>query len=223
MHDINRDDIFKKTSSGQKVKKSSHSHGSGEEHSHGHEGHNHHEHNDEHDRHDEHNHNDEESFTGHDHNHDTLDEHFHSDHSHKESRFESRAYHHVHEHSHKVHHAHHHEHSSDENTLVHRIFNNPLQDWFALIFMSVLLLINQTVPMNDNLDEGFLIVITVMGLFPLLKNAIFEGILKKKILPELLAAIFLFGLIFAGEALTAAIMTIFIFLGSFLKLDFSWK
>ncbi|RMF92869.1 MAG: hypothetical protein D6734_11275 [Candidatus Schekmanbacteria bacterium] len=107
--------------------------------------------------------------------------------------------------------------------MIHRIFNNPLRDWFTLIFMSILLVVHQTVSMKTELADGLLVVVVVIGLFPLLKNAIFDGLLRKRILPELVVAIFLIGLLFYGELLTASIITIFICLGSFLNLNFSWK
>lgn len=211
MHDINRDEIFKKTSSGGKSKEHNHSHDDSHTHSshtHNHHSHNHHHHNDE--------------LTGHDHQHEDFEGHYHFDHSHDE-HFESRAYNHVHEHSHQIRHAHYHKHDPQEDSMIHRIFNNPLRDWFTLIFMSILLVVHQTVSMKTELADGLLVVVVVIGLFPLLKNAIFDGLLRKRILPELVVAIFLIGLLFYGELLTASIITIFICLGSFLNLNFSWK
>lgn len=222
MHDIKRDDIFKKASPGQKHKRQDHS--NNKEHSHKNKkDHKHEEHRHNGREHQEHKgHSHEDTFSGHNHEHDEIEEHLHHDHRHEE-RFESRAYNHVHDHSHRIFHAHHHKHNPEEDSIIHRVFNNPLRDWFALFFMSILLLIHQTVQLNNKLSDGILIVIIVTGLSPLLKNAFFDGIVKKLILPELIAAIFLLGLIFSGELLTGAIITIFIFLGSFLNLNFSWK
>jgi hypothetical protein len=63
----------------------------------------------------------------------------------------------------------------------------------------------------------------VIGIFPLVKNALFESIAKRRPNIELLAGIVLVIGLFLGYFLAVAFIAFFLLLGSFMRLNFSWR
>lgn len=243
MHDVKRDSLFEVKDSKKKhaQKKSqpqetshenaSHSHDEklaskyeGYEHRHVHEDDEEHEHEDEHFH--EHEHEDED-YHGHEHNHDEEEyhEHDHDEHHHHHPKklFHDRAFEHIHEHGHQFSHSHDHVHHRDETSVAHKWFKDPVRDWFALVVMGILIAVNMMGLARDNLAKGLLVMAAVLGLFPLIKNAVIRGILEKRFVPELGVSLIFIVIMFYGKLLYAAIGVFLILLGSFLRLNFSWN
>ena len=73
------------------------------------------------------------------------------------------------------------------------------------------------------LSDGMLLCAAVIGIFPLLKNALFETIASRRLSVEIiLGACLIIGLLL-GSFLLVALISLCLLVGSFLRLDFSWK
>lgn len=230
MHDVHRDSIIQKNRKKGTKQERGHSHG--EDHSHAERGeheagmHSHQSqdnsrsHNDGHRQaHTDH--------RGHDHKHDEAafvnhesDLHVHS---HKHEQFEDRAFSHLHEHGHFFYHGHHHTHDPSHSSLAHRIFKDPVRDWFAVVLMGLLIVAGYRKWLPGHLSEGMIVCAAIIGIFPLLKNALFECIAAKKFSFELLVGILLVGGLFMGRFIETALICLLLLMGSFMRLNFSWR
>jgi hypothetical protein len=63
----------------------------------------------------------------------------------------------------------------------------------------------------------------VIGIFPLLKNAVFESIARRIFSVEIILGVLLIGGLLLGSFLQVALISLCLLVGSFLRLDFSWK
>jgi len=193
-------------------------HGHGEEHSHG-----------AHDHHHEHGH-DHAIPHGHDHDHDEevytdheSDPHGHSHEHHGHEQFEDRAYNHMHEHGHFFYHRHHHTHHPEHTGVIHKIFKDPVRDWFGAALMGLLIVAGYLRWLPGHLSEGMIVCAAVIGIFPILKNALFECISRRRPSLELLLGALLVAGLFTGMFLETALVALFLLLGSFMKLNFGWR
>ena len=233
MHDVKRDSLFEDKGSKKKhvSKKSHHSHG--DEHDHdeklaskypGYELRHVHEDDEEHD------HGEQEDYQGHDHdsNHEEEEYHAHEDedehhHNHPRDTFSDRAFEHLHDHGHQLLHSHHHVHHREEASVVHKWFNNPARDWFALIVGGLLTALSGLGVVGGTLGRGFLVMASVIGLFPLVKNSVIRGIIEKRFNADLAVSLVLIIAMIYGQMFYVAVTLFLILLGSFLRLDFSWN
>ena len=236
MHDVHRDSLIAGGKK-RKVEKSGHAHSHDDNHGrsqgkenhdvHHHEGHAH----DMHDHSHGHAHDDHESPHGHDHEHGEgayeehdQDLHIHEhDHGHKHGGGEDRAFAHMHEHGHDFFHAHHHTHHPEHTGVVHKIFNDPVRDWFGAALMGILIVVGYLKWLPGHLSDGMVVCAAVMGIFPLLKNALFSAFAKRELRFELVLGILLLGGLLWGEFIKVALISLVLLLGSFLRLNFSWK
>ncbi len=160
---------------------------------------------------------------GHGHSHYQHHYHGHSqdEHDHSHDHHDDEAHHH-HPHKHVFYHSHLHAHDRVRRTLMHRVFRDPVRDWFGL---SVVLLfggIGFSGILPDKASQGLFLAAALIGLFPAMKNVIRISLLQKKMTLELLVVALLLVLIFSGHFFEAAIASLFLLLGSFLNLNFSW-
>lgn len=164
---------------------------------------------------------------GHKHEHDdTVYDNHDADlhtHIHEQDRFEDRAFIHVHDHGHEFYHSHHHSHHPEHTTLVHKVFKDPVRDWFAVVLMGLLILAGYFKLLPGHLSQGVLLCAAVIGVFPVLKNALFDCIKKRRISFQLGAAIVLILGLFFGKFLAVALIAFFLLVGSFMRLNFSWR
>ena len=73
------------------------------------------------------------------------------------------------------------------------------------------------------LSNGLLVSAAVVGIYPILKNGLFEIIAKRRFSSELVVGtVLLIGLIL-GKFLEVALISILLLVGSFLKLHFAWR
>ena len=73
------------------------------------------------------------------------------------------------------------------------------------------------------LANGMLVSAAVVGIYPVLKNGLFEIIAERKFSFDLVVGtVLLIGLIF-GKFLEVALISLLLLVGSFLKLDFAWR
>jgi cation transport ATPase len=201
-----------------------------EHHEHGHD-HNHGQHQDhhhgEHGHEEHHTHHDNETPHGHQHDHEEseYDDHVQDKHSHSHDHgsMEDRAFTHVHDHGHNFFHSHHHSHHPEHTSAIHRVFGDPLRDWFAVLLMIILIGLGYFNLLPGKLADGMLLCAAVVGIFPLLKNALFESVVRRKFSIEILLGILLVGGLILGNFLQVALVSLFLLVGSFLRLDFSWK
>jgi len=238
MHDVHRDSLSAKGKR-RRVKKTEHAHphdehadSHGDDHGHAHgekdhgvhsqTGHSHdddtHHHDHENDHSDPHGHDhdhDDSAYEGHDH-----DTHVH-DHEHKS--FEDRAFAHVHEHGHNFYHAHHHTHHPEHVSIIHKIFRDPVRDWFGAALMGLLIVVGYLKLLPGHLSDGMLVCAAVIGIFPALKNALFDCICKREFRFELLVGVLLLAGLFLGRFLEVALISLLLLIGSFMRLNFSWK
>jgi hypothetical protein len=63
----------------------------------------------------------------------------------------------------------------------------------------------------------------VIGIFPVLKNALYDCITRRSIGFELLMGVLLLGGLVTGRFLEVALAALFLLIGSFVRLNFSWK
>jgi cation transport ATPase len=231
MHDVHRDSILYKGKS-KKIKKSDHEndHGKqlsndGQAHVHDHENDHDHEHDHQHEAHHDHHEHDTEIPHGHQHDHEesVYDNHEHDEHGHGHDSIEDRAFTHVHDHGHNFYHSHHHSHHPEHATTIHRVFGDPLRDWFAALLMTILMGIGYYNLLPGRLSAGMLLCAAVIGIFPLLKNAVFESIARRTFSVEIILGVALIVGLLLGSFLQVALISLCLLVGSFLRLDFSWK
>ncbi len=230
MHDVHRDSILSNGKT-KKIKQSDHEHDH-EEHRTD-DGHEHvHDKKDAHRarshvHHEQDHHHDHEPPHGHQHEHDDSEytEHEEDDHVHTHDHriTEDRAFTHVHDHGHNFYHGHFHSHHPEHTTAMHKIFGNPLRDWFAAGLMGVLIVIGYFQLLPGHLSDGMLICAAVIGIFPVLKNALFESIAQRRFSPGLFVGMLLLAGLAAGNFLAIALFSLFLLVGSFMRLNFSWR
>ncbi len=74
-----------------------------------------------------------------------------------------------------------------------------------------------------NLSDGMLVCAAIIGIFPVIKNALLECISRRRISIELvIGAVLLTGL-FTGRFLEVAIAALLMLVGSFMRINFSWR
>jgi hypothetical protein len=217
-----------------------HSHDHGDHHDHKHEEHSH-DHDDHHDHkehshdHEEHSHDhhDHDIPNGHDHEHDEeeydghdADLHTHKHHDHEafgDRDLGDPAFAHLHEHEHTFYHRHHHNHDPEHTGLVHKVFKDPVRDWFGAALILVLIYVGYNRLLPGNLSDGMLVCAAIIGIFPVIKNALLECISRRRISIELvIGAVLLIGL-FTGRFLEVAIAALLMLVGSFMRINFSWR
>jgi len=238
MHDVYRDSfIYKKE---QNVRTKDHKHGHSDNYPPGHEDrHEHHRsfdhiHQHDHDHHEDdygHHTHDHGTPHGHAHDHDesayighNRDMHLPgSAHKHPHVRFEDRAYSHMHEHGHNFYHGHHHSHHPEHTTLAHKVLKDPARDWFGAGVMALLIAAGYFELLPGQLSKGMIVCAAVIGIFPLVKNGLFESIAQRRPNIELGIGIVLVIALFLGNFLTVAFISLFLLVGSFMRLNFSWK
>jgi cation transport ATPase len=208
MHDVNRDSLITDAQKRQ-VKKS------GADHAH-----------EEHDHEYDHGH-DHGAPHGHNHDHaeDAYEEHdrdLHA-HGHEHGGAEDRAFAHLHDHGHDFFHAHHHTHHPEHAGVVHKIFGDPLRDWFGAFLMVLLIGAGYFKWLPGYLSDGMLVCAAVIGIFPLLKNALFDVLYKRRFCFELVVGLVLLAGLFTGRLLEVALLALLLLVGSFMRLNFSWK
>lgn len=222
-HDYAKHEVHDHDSPGQHH---DHGHGEHDDHEHGHAKHEAHDH----EFHD--NHNDHDQPHGHDHKHDEVayDEHDGDLHVHDHDRevfggrsLGDRAFAHLHDHQHSFYHQHHHTHHPEHTTFIHKVFKDPVRDWFGLAFMVLLIAAGYYQWLPGHLSNGMLVCAAVIGIFPLLKNAFFECIARRTLCFELLLGILFMAGLFMGHFFAVALAAVFLLAGSFMKLSFSWR
>ena len=224
MHDVHRDSLITEKKKRQVQQSgSAHAH-KGHEHSHDHD----HPHDQEHPPHDDHDHGHSHEIPhGHNHDHaeDAYEEHdrdLHA-HGHEHGGAEDRAFAHLHDHGHDFFHAHHHTHHPEHAGVVHKIFGDPLRDWFGAILMVLLIGAGYFKWLPGYLSDGMLVCAAVIGIFPLLKNALFDVLYKRRFRFELPAGILLLAGLLMGRFLEVSLIALLLLIGSFVRLNFSWK
>jgi len=103
------------------------------------------------------------------------------------------------------------------------VFGDPLRDWFGAFLMGLLILAGYFKWLPGYLSDGMLVCAAVIGLFPIIKNALFESIYKRTLRFELLVGVLLLAGLFTGRFLEVALITLLLLMGSFMRLNFSWK
>jgi cation transport ATPase len=233
MHDVHRDSMLYQGKS-KNTKKSAHKNDyektrSSDAHEHEHHDHDDHEHGHDHEHEVNHEHHDHDNEIPHGHQHDheesAYDDHEHDEHSHSHDHdsIEDRAFTHIHDHGHNFFHGHHHSHHPEHTTAIHRVFGDPLRDWFAVLLMTILMGIGYFNLLPGKLSDGMLLCAAVIGIFPLLKNAVFESIARRTFSVEIILGVLLMGGLLLGSFLQVALISLCLLVGSFLRLDFSWK
>ncbi len=159
---------------------------------------------------------------GHRHHQHSYPDHAHDEHGHTHDRGQE-AFHHQHEHKHVFYHSHPHEHDRVRRTLAHRVLKDPARDWFGVGLILLLILVGLFRLLPPELNSGLFLAAAVIALFPALKNALFAALHRKKLSPELLVVAGLLAMLFRGYFLTGAVAGLFLLVGSFLRLDFSWS
>ncbi len=172
--------------------------------------------------HDHHHHDTKQADEGHDHHH-LHDDHGHScnesDHVHDSDH---NHFHHQHVHKHVYYHTHAHRHDRVRRTLMHRVFRDPIRDWFGLGLILLFIVIGFFRIFPDKASQGLFLSAALIGLFPAMKNAIRASLLQKKTTLELPVVALLLILLFSGHFFETALASLFLLAGSFLHLDFSW-
>lgn len=164
---------------------------------------------------------------GHKHDHDdsAYEEHDHDihTHTHDHGECEDRAITHLHDHGHHFFHDHHHTHRPEDTSTVHMIFKDPVRDWFGVILMGLLIVVGYFEWLPGHLSTGMLVCAAVLGIFPLLKSAFFDSVAKRRVSFALILGIcLLLGLLW-GKFLEVALISLFLLVGSFMRLTFSWR
>jgi len=248
MHDVHRDSLIhkRKTKKKHEHSKPSHSgsehqdhhdhekhsdHGKDEHKAHSHEqkhDHKAHSHDHENDHDHKHEHGSSKPPSGHNHQHDNSAYEAHDSdlHVHRHNQNEhhyDRAWNHMHDHAHVFYHQHHHAHSKEHTGIVHKIFKDPLRDWFGATLIVLLISAGYLKWLPGHLSDGMLVCAAVIAIFPVFKNALFECIAKRRLSFELLLAILLVAGLFSGRFLEIALIALFLLVGSFMRLNFAWK
>jgi cation transport ATPase len=244
MHDVHRDSLLYQGKN-KKIKNRGQRHDheeqrSGDEHAHDHDRHgahdsgspehhehHEHEHDTDHEQHAHDHHHDPETPHGHQHEHDDAAYEEHEDdlhvHSHDRGTTEDRAFTHVHDHGHNFYHGHFHSHHPEHTTALHKVFGDPARDWFAAGLMGVLIATGYFKLLPGYLSDGMLVCAAIIGIFPLMKNAVFECIGKRTVNADILAGALLLAGLFLGRFTEVALVALFLLIGSFLRLNFSWR
>ncbi len=136
---------------------------------------------------------------------------------------EDRAFTHVHDHGHNFYHGHFHSHHPEHTTAMHKVFGDPARDWFAAGLMGVLIAAGYFKLLPGYLSDGMLVCAAIIGIFPLMKNAVFECIGKRTVNADILAGAVLLAGLFMGRFTAVALVALFLLIGSFLRLNFSWR
>ena len=212
MHDVHRDSILSNGKT-KKIKQNAHEH-------------DHEEHRTD-DGHEQDQHHDHEPPHGHQHEHDDSEytEHEENDHvhSHDHGTTEDRAFTHVHDHGHNFYHGHFHSHHPEHTTAMHKIFGNPLRDWFAAGLMGVLIIIGYFQLLPGHLSDGMLVCAAVIGIFPVMKNTIFECLAQRRFDVDIVVGALLLTGLLLGRFIEVATCALLLLIGSFLRLNFSWR
>jgi len=103
------------------------------------------------------------------------------------------------------------------------MFGDPMRDWFGAFLMVLLIVAGYLQWLPGQLSDGMLVCAAVIGLFPIVKNGLFTSIYKRTLCFELLVAILLLAGLFMGKFLEVALITLLLLMGSFMRLNFSWK
>jgi hypothetical protein len=106
---------------------------------------------------------------------------------------------------------------------VHKIFGDPLRDWFAALLMLLLIGAGYFKLLPGYLSDGMLLCAAVIGVFPLLKNALFDALYQRRFRFELVVGLVLLAGLFTGRLLEVALLALLLLVGSFMRLNFSWK
>jgi hypothetical protein len=106
---------------------------------------------------------------------------------------------------------------------VHKVFGDPVRDWFGIFLMGLLIVAGYFKWLPGHLSDGMLVCAAVIGLFPVLKNALFDCIYKRTLRFELIVGILLLAGLFMGRFLEVALIVLLLLIGSFMRLNFSWK
>jgi len=242
MHDVHRDSLIYKKKKKKKKNQDSHqseAHGHDhghEEHSHDHEDHHEHKHEEHSHDHDDHGHEEHKEHVehvGHNHDHDEeeydghdADLHTHKHHDHEAfggREMGNRAFAHAHDHEHIFYHRHHHNHDPEHTSLVHKVFNDPVRDWFGAALMALLIVVGYKRWLPGHLSDGMLVCAAIIGIFPVIKNALLECISRRRISIELVVGIILLTGLFSGRFLEVAIAALLMLVGSFMRINFSWR
>lgn len=98
-----------------------------------------------------------------------------------------------------------------------------MRDWFAAFLMILLILLGYYQVAPGLLSNGLLLCAAVVGIYPILKDGLFEIIAKRNFSSELVVGtVLLIGLIF-GKFLEVALLSLLLLVGSLLKLHFAWR
>ena len=98
-----------------------------------------------------------------------------------------------------------------------------MKDWFAAFLMGLLIVAGYLKWLPGHLSDGMLVCAAVIGLFPIVKNGLFDSIDKRRLRFELLVGFLLLAGLFMGRFLEVALITLLLLIGSFMRLNFSWK
>ena len=107
--------------------------------------------------------------------------------------------------------------------MLHKIFKDPVRDWFGVGIIVLMIMAGYFKWLPDHLSDGILVCAAVIGIFPAFKNAIVSGILKRKLTLELVISVLMVAGLFSGRYLEIAVCSLFLLMGSFMQLEFSWK
>ena len=103
------------------------------------------------------------------------------------------------------------------------MFGDPVRDWFGAFLMGLLIAAGYFHWLPGYLSDGMLVCAAVIGLFPIVKNGLFDSIYRKTFRIELLVGILLLAGLFMGRFLAVALITLLLLMGSFMRLNFSWR
>ncbi len=103
------------------------------------------------------------------------------------------------------------------------MFGDPLRDWFGALLMALLIAVGYFKWLPGYLADGMLVCAAVIGIFPLLKNALFDLLYKRRVRFELPAGIVLLSGLLMGRFLEVSVIALLLLIGSFMRLNFSWK
>jgi hypothetical protein len=89
--------------------------------------------------------------------------------------------------------------------------------------MGILIVIGYFKLLPGHLSDGMLVCAAVIGIFPLLKNALFACLGKRAFSSDSIIGVLLLAGLFMGHFIEAALSALFLLIGSFLRLNFSWR
>ncbi len=108
------------------------------------------------------------------------------------------------------------------STLIGQVFKDPVRDWFALGLILLFVVIGFSQMLPAKASQGLFLAAALIGLFPAMKNAIRVCLLQRKMTLEILVVTLLLIMLFSGYFFEAATAGLFLLIGSFLQLNFSW-